>query len=410
MKILLINNFHYHKGGSEAVYFHTAEMLEKQGHEVIYFSQKNELNEPSVWEEYFSENNDDLPKWKGAYRYFYNREAKRNLEKLIQREKPDIAHIHLFWGGLSPSIFSVLKKYKIPVIHTAHDHRMVCPAYLFRDKNGRICEACRGGKYYNCLLKKCAKGKWLESLIMTAEMYFRNCFYHPVKNLNGVIFVSEFERNKHIEHNRKFSLVKSCVLYNTISPHTFENTYRRKYFLFVGRLSQEKGILTLVKAFETLSDVNLKIVGTGPQETEIEKIITRNRLQNIEMLGFKSGDELKVIMSEASFIIAISECYETSSMTTIEAYSLGVPVIGARIGGIPEIVEDGKTGFLFQPGQVEKICDIVKKTLDLEEDRYRDLCIQARRFAEKYFDEDHYYRKLISFYEEVVEDYRMKNA
>ena len=115
-------------------------------------------------------------------------------------------------------------------------------------------------------------------------------------------------------------------------------------------------------------------------------------------------------MSEASFIIAISECYETSSMTTIEAYSLGVPVIGARIGGIPEIVEDGKTGFLFQPGQVEEICDIVKKALDLEEDRYRDLCIQTRRFAEKYFDEDHYYRKLISFYEEVVEDYRMKNA
>lgn len=410
MKILLINNFHYHKGGSEAVYFHTAEMLENQGHEVIYFSQKNEFNESSAWEKYFSRNNDGLPKWKGVCRYFYNREAKKNLERLVQKEKPDIAHVHLFWGGLSPSIFSVLKKHKIPIIHTAHDHRMVCPAYLFRDRNGRICEACNGGKYYNCLLKKCAKGKLLESLIMTAEMYFRNSFYHPVGNLDGIIFVSEFERNKHIEHNPKFSLVKSRVLYNTISPHAFENTCQRKFFLFVGRLSPEKGILNLVRAFKTLPGIDLKIVGTGPQEAEIKEFITHNKLQNIEMLGFKSGNELKFVMSEASFIIAISECYETSSMTTIEAYSLGVPVIGVRIGGIPEIVEEGKTGFLFEPGCVEQICSIVKKANGLAEDKYRNLCTRARQFAKEHFDEDRYYRELISFYKEVAENHRMKNA
>ena len=122
MKILLINNFHYRKGGSETVYFNTAEILQKRGHEVIFFSREN-------------------------------KEARHNIEKLILQEKPDIAHVHLFWGGISPSIFGILRKYKIPLVHTAHDYRMVCPAYVF-NSNGRICEECQGVHFYKCALKE----------------------------------------------------------------------------------------------------------------------------------------------------------------------------------------------------------------------------------------------------------------
>ena len=131
MKVLLINNFHYRKGGSEAVYFNTADILLKHGHEVIFFSTTDQRNIDCGPKEYFVRQNKDVSAIRGALNYFYNTEAKRNLAKLIEREKPDIAHVHLFWGGISPSIFGVLKRYGIPLVHTVHDYRMVCPAYAF---------------------------------------------------------------------------------------------------------------------------------------------------------------------------------------------------------------------------------------------------------------------------------------
>ena len=146
MKILLINNFHYRKGGSEAVYFNMARMLMQQGHEVVFFSCTSPQNEQRGSNRHFVAPNNSLPLTQGAMRYIYNREAQRSLERLIQEEQPDIAHIHLFWGGLSTSILDTLRRHKIPVVHTAHDYRMVCPAYTFRRADGTICEECKDRK------------------------------------------------------------------------------------------------------------------------------------------------------------------------------------------------------------------------------------------------------------------------
>ena len=133
MKILLINNFHYRRGGSETVYFNTGDLLKKHGHEVVYFSMTSKEDVPDKNSDLFPKRYDIeslslLQKLKGAKSYFYNKEAARLLEELIKREHPEVAHIHLLWGGLSPSVFRILKKYKIPIVHTAHDYRMVCPA------------------------------------------------------------------------------------------------------------------------------------------------------------------------------------------------------------------------------------------------------------------------------------------
>lgn len=404
MKILKINNFHYRRGGSEAVYFNTAELLKKYGHEVIFFSSKMPENLPCEQSKYFVSNINDIPRWKGLQNYFYNREAKAKLEALILAEKPDIAHAHLFWGNISPSIFSVLKKHKIPLIHTAHDYRMVCPAYTFTDSSGNVCEKCRGKNFYWCAVKRCSKGHLLESLIMTSEMYFRNSFFSPVNNLDGVIYVSNFSKQKHLQYKPSFSKVPDMALYNFVSEKNsdFLAQNKRSYFLYFGRLSHEKGVRTLIEAFRRMPDLQLKIVGIGPEEQELIDYVRNNKITNIEFMGFKTGDDLKKLVSAASFVIVPSEWYENNPMTVIEAYSMGVPVIGAKIGGIPEILPDGKTGFLFTPKDAADLKNVVARASQLNANEYKAMSDNALQFADDNFGERLYYQKLIDFYGKVI--------
>ena len=167
MKVLLINNFFYKKGGSETVFFNTADVLREAGHEVFFFSYDDEKNIHTRDHEFFIPQGGTLQKLRN---YFSNPDAARKLDEVLTKEKPDIAHAHLFWGGISPSIFAVLKKHDIPFVHTAHDYRMVCPAYLLTDGKGNFCERCKGGKFYNCAIHRCSKGSVVESMLMTIEM------------------------------------------------------------------------------------------------------------------------------------------------------------------------------------------------------------------------------------------------
>jgi glycosyltransferase involved in cell wall biosynthesis len=411
MRILQINNFHYRRGGSEAVYFNTAELLKKYGHEVIFFSSKMPDNLPCEQSKYFVSNINDIPRWKGLHNYFHNREAKAKLEALILAEKPDIAHAHLFWGNISPSIFSVLKKHKIPLIHTAHDYRMVCPAYTFTDIQGSVCEKCRGQHFYWCAAKRCSKGSALESFVMTAEIYFRNSFYSPVNNLDGVIYVSNFSKQKHLQYNTNFSEVPSLVLYNFVaqSNRHYLAQNERRYFLYFGRLSHEKGLHTLIEAFRQMPDLPLKIVGTGPEEKDLIDYVCVNKIANIEFMGFKTGDTLKKLVAEAAFVLVPSEWYENNPMTIIEAYSMGVPVIGAKIGGIPEILPDGKTGFLFAPKDAADLKNVVTRASQLNASDYKAMRDNALQFAADNFDERLHYQKLIDFYEKIISIKRKLN-
>lgn len=402
MKILLINNFHYRKGGSEVVYFNIADLLQQYGHEIIFFSCVDEKNEPCRQQEFFIRPNNKLSKLKGAIRYFYNTVAKHNIEKLILAEKPDIAHIHLFWGGISPSILSVLHKYDIPVVHTVHDYRMICPAYTFRTPNGTICEECQGVHFYKCIKHRCSKGSLAQSVLMAAEMYERNVFFNPTKKIDGFIFVSEFSRTKHIEYAPAFSEVASTVIYNTSKQPAdeFMNHFKRKYFLYFGRLSPEKGVETLINAIKELPDTRLTIVGTGREEPKLRELA--EGFNNIEFMGYKQGDDLKRIIADASFIIVPSEWYENNPMTVIEGYMQGIPVIGSAIGGIPEIIENGRTGYTFTCRDKNDLIAKIKKASCLSDTEYTQMSISAKKFAENNFDEEKYYNKLMNFYIQII--------
>ncbi|MGM9799877.1 MAG: glycosyltransferase family 4 protein [Muribaculaceae bacterium] len=403
MKILLINRFHYRKGGSEAVYFNTAELLRRAGHEVVFFSFVDEKNEDCEQAVFFVNGMERVSRLKGIRNYFYNSEARRNLELLIERERPDVAHVHLLWGGMSPSIFGVLKRHGIPLVHTAHDYRMVCPAYTF-NCNGRICEECHGSSFYKCALKKCSKGNALESVMMAMEMYWRNAFFSPENNLAGIIYVSDFSRNKHLQYRRTLGNVLSMVLYNCTQEPDVDLTghFRRDYFLFFGRLSYEKGVDRLIDVFERMPERKLKIVGTGPIEDGLKDEVASRGLKNIEFIGYKAGRELKELVANASFVIVPSQCYENNPMTVIEAYSLQTPVIGSDLGGIPEIIDNGKTGFVFSHDDMNGLVKVIEDAAGLSDAEYRKMSLNARRFFDEHFSENGYAEKLVEFYKSVM--------
>ena len=402
MKILLIDNYHYYYGGAETVFFNTARILRNHGHQVITFSYKRKENIESDYDSFFVKPKEEKNKVNALLEYFYNAEAKKKLELLINQEKPDIAHSHLFWCGIGVSIFSVLKKYNIPHVHTAHDYRMICPAYLFKDGKDKVCEKCQGKYFYNCTINKCSKGSLFQSVVMTSEMYFRNQFYHPADNLSGIIYVSNFSRQKHLLYEPRFKNIKSIILYNSVALNETKNEKNTlPYFLYFGRLSREKGILTLVNTFLDLPDKNLKIVGTGILYDEIREITKESK--NIEVLGYMSGKQLHDIVADAHFVIIPSEWYENNPMTIIEAYSLGVPVIGSNIGGIPEIIEEEKTGFIIEPNSVISLKNAVNSASQLTDEQYLKMSNFAIDFARRNFEETNYYQSLINFYNEIMQ-------
>jgi glycosyltransferase involved in cell wall biosynthesis len=408
MRILQINNCHYRRGGADVVYLNTGEILEKYGHQVSYLSIDDENNIMSDYNKYFIKKKVQIKdnliiKFFNFKNYFYNKQAAKNIEKLILTEKPEIAHIHLYLGGLTSSILPKLKKHRVPIVYTAHDYRMVCPSYTFLSGNSKICEDCKGRKFYNCTLNRCSKNNLIQSFIMTLEMYYRNLFFNPANYIRGFIFVSQFAKDKHYKYFEKIRDIDNIVLYNSskIKKNICE-TVNEKYFLFYGRLSYEKGLKTLVTAFSKLSNIKLKIVGTGPLLEFISDYIESNNIKNIDSIGFLSGDELVNMVKNAYFVIVPSEWYENNPMTIVESYSYGTPVIGANIGGIPEIIQNDKTGYTFKSRDIDDLILKIKLANSLSKENYLTFCNNAYKFSENNFDEDSYYIKLMNFYNEII--------
>jgi glycosyltransferase involved in cell wall biosynthesis len=409
MKIILLNNYHYKFGGASAVYLNTANLLEKMGHQVVFFSLLDNNNIATDSQRYFIEKKVDakgsvLNKALNFKQYFSNKQSAERIEELIVNEKPDIAHIHLFIGGLTPSILPVLKKYKIPVVYTAHDYRLVCPAYTFLNGDGEICEECRGKEFYHCIKNKCAKNSTIDSTIMSLEMYYRNIYYNPGKFIDGFIYVSNFAKEKHIEYFQSLKTKKSIVLYNFTTGIKNTKT-KKKYFLFFGRLSHEKGLNTLISAFSKLKSCELIIAGDGPEMKKIELTLNKNEISNIKCIGFVQGETLTELIANAYFVVVPSEWYENNPMTIVEAYRFGTPVIGANIGGIPEIINEGETGFLFESRDVESLTNAIQKAKSLSDSDYLKMCSNAINFSFENFNEEVHYKKLIDFYSEVIKSY-----
>lgn len=363
MKICLVNKFHTVKGGSETYYFGLGELLEERGHEVIYFSMKDDNNRQCKQEKYFVDHVDfnapmgKIQTVKTALKMLYSLEAKKKFEQLLIDEKPDIIHLNIFQSQLTGSIVDVAKKHKIPVVYTAHDLKSICPNYQMLN-HGEVCERCLRGNYMNCFRTGCMKDSKAKSLLamMEAEIYKWKKTY---QKLDLIITPSAFYKKK-IE---EAGIVRCPVVHMTnFLPEGTEyknGAEKGVYFLYFGRLSREKGILTLVNAYaQAKVDKPLYLVGTGPVKSQIGQLIAKKGLQEkVKMLGFKSGQELRDIVANALCVCLPSEWYENGPYSIMEAQAAGRPVIVSSNGGLPELVEDGVTGYVVKPKDVKDLAE-----------------------------------------------------
>ncbi len=362
MRILLINKFHYKKGGAERAYFDTARILAENGHEVAFFSMEHPDNEETSCAPFFVSNVDYLnerqsflAKAKAGLRIVWNFEASRKLEQLIKEFRPDVAHLHNTYHQLSPSILWMLRRHGVPIVMTLHDYKAVSPNYnLF--VRGKIWFS---ASPWRAVVDRVVKDSLVKSVICAVETWLHRLI-RSYAQVNQFIAPSRFLIEAYQKLGFPYPIAHVPQPLDPF-PEVPKQFSEGEYFLFVGRLSQEKGVMTLLEAFENLPTEKLVIVGTGPEEATLRAWQGAKQLSNIFFLGFQTGEDLKECFRGAKALILPSIWYENMPYVMLEAFSFGKPVIGANIGGIPERIVEGENGFLFEAGNAVDLAQTIER-------------------------------------------------
>ena len=399
MKVLMINKFLYPNGGSETYIFKLGNYLKTHGHEVQYFGMEHEGRCVGNAVNAYTSDMDFhggaiLSKLAYPIKTIYSSEARKKLRLVLDNFQPGVCHINNFNYQLTPSIILEIVKWRkqtgreCRIVFTAHDYQLVCPNHMCNNPNtGENCEKCLGGRFLNCSKGKCIHGSAAKSVIGTIEAVFwkLNGVY---KYINTMICCSEFLKTK-MDTNPLFAK-KTVALHNFVDKVEWKEVQKKDYILYFGRISKEKGIDTLTKVCKELSDVQFIFAGTGPMEDDI------NGIPNIKYAGFQKGAALEQLIREARFSISPSEWYENCPFSVMESQMYGTPVLGANIGGIPELIEAGKTGELFESGNASELKEKIQKLWSDSEltDQYSQNCRNI-----SFDDIEEYGEKLMKIYQ-----------
>lgn len=399
MRILMINKFLYPNGGSETYIFKLGEYLISQGHEVQYFGMEHEGRCVGNRVNAYTSDMDfhggsKLAKLTYPIKTIYSREARQKIRLVLEDFQPDVCHLNNFNYQLTPSMILEIVKWrkefgkKCKIVFTAHDYQLICPNHMLNNPNThQNCEKCLGGRFVNCIKGKCIHGSTAKSAIgmMEAELWKWMGTYQYIDTM---ICCSEFMKRK-MDSNPLFA-TKTVSMHNFIDDVERKCVQKKDYVLYFGRFSEEKGIGTLIKVCKELPEIPFVFAGTGPLEKSI------NGVSNIRNSGFQKGEALEKLIREARFSIYPSEWYENCPFSVMESQVYGTPVLGANIGGIPELIWVGKTGELFESGNAD---DLKRKVQKLYEDKQ--LCEEySENCKEINFDTiEEYYEKIMKLYQ-----------
>ena len=382
MKILMINKFLHPNGGSETYIFKLGAYLQSMGHEVQYFGMEHEGRCVGNRVNAYTSDMDfhggsKLSKLTYPLKTIYSSEARKKLRLVLEDFQPEVCHLNNFNYQLTPSTLLEIAKWKkeghpCRVIFTAHDYQLVCPNHMCNNPNtGENCEKCLGGHFGNCTKGKCIHGSLAKSAVGTLEaMLWNGCGVY--KNIDVMICCSEFLKTK-MDCNPLFA-GKTLALHNFVDKVERKETEKQDYVLYFGRFSREKGIDTLLKVCKALPDIPFVFAGTGPLEGEIAGV------PNIKNVGFQRGQALEKLIRQARFSVYPSQWYENCPFSVMESQLYGTPVLGADIGGIPELIEVGKTGELFESGNAAQLEEKIRTLWEDREltDRYSENCAHLR--------------------------------
>jgi glycosyltransferase involved in cell wall biosynthesis len=396
MKVLLVNWSWYPTGGDWTYVSNVKTLYEKNGYDTIPFSTANEKNNETPYSEYFI----DAPDYKllnkkrnimngmiAVKNSIVSSQALKKIDQILKEHDIKIAHLHNIHHYITPAIIWRLKKANVKIIWTLHDYQIICPQSLFIS-HGKICERCINGRFYQCTLHKCKRNSRPISMLASAEAYF----YHKTgtyKKVDAFLCPSRFIKKKFNQfgfEDSKLHVTNLC--YDISLVDNFINDYNQRlrneksndskpYLLYVGRVEDVKGIRTLIQAIKGMP-FHLKIAGTGDASERFKEFVQKGNYRNVQFLGFQPKHSIFDLILNSMFVVCPSEWYENFPFSIIESFLFSKPVVASDIGGIPELVINGETGYLFEPGNVEDLRDKLLK-LRNDEDLVKEMGVKARK-------------------------------
>lgn len=397
MRILMVNKFLHPAGGAETYFMKLGDYLSRCGHQVEYFGMDHPENcVGNQWGLYTSpvdfHHSSLLARATYPFRIIYSAEARHKFAAVLNAFRPDVVHINNFNFQLTPSILVAVKVYRrnvnpaVRVIYTAHDSQLVCPSHLmYRVQQKQVCEACLGGHYVQCIRGKCIHNSALRSCLGALEAFYwnRRGIY---ETLDVIICPSSFLKQK-LDTNPVLA-AKTCVLRNFVAKSTISDSNSQGYILYFGRFSEEKGIRTLLEVCRQLPQIPFVFAGGGPLEHLIGGI------PNVRNVGFLQGRPLEALIRGARFCVCPSECNDNCPFSVMESLMQGTPVLGAVRGGIPELIADGRTGWLFPAGDRRALQAAIERIWQSSEpEAFRPACR-----AVKFDSLEEYAQKLLQLY------------
>ncbi len=401
--LLSVNNYHYYRGGAETVFLRHNELFESIGWRVVPFAMHHPRNLQTAWSRFFI----DEIEFGGSYslsqkmlrvpRVIYSMQARKRLGGLLNAISPDICHAHNIYHHISPSILSLLRQRGVPTVMTLHDLKIACPAYQMLAHDG-ICERCRGGHYLNVVRHRCIKDSVALSSVVMVEAALHRMLGSYSRFVDRFVVPSRFYAQKLVEWGfpaGAFRHIPNFVDAQAYEPR-FEPGERLLYF---GRLSREKGLHTLVRAVARVKG-RLTLVGTGTEAESLTRL-ARQLEADVRFAGYLTGPALHAAVREARAVVLPSEWYENAPMSVLEAYALGKPVVGARIGGIPELIQPGITGFQFESADVSSLCRALEDLAATPDARVAEMGRAARTWVAADFSSDAYRERILQVYSEL---------
>jgi len=383
MKVMQVHNRYRLRGGEDAVVDNTLEGLRRHGHDAVLFSKDS----------------DDIPdglrgKLKATFGAVWSTSARAEMVAALEGEKPDVIHVHNVYPLLSPSVLAAAQSMAIPVVMTCHNYRLSCPIGV-HFQGGAICERCRGGHEYWCLIQNCRDNR-LESAAYALRNGLSRRFNLFEKNIDKFMCISAFLKDYLVESG--LPAEKCCVVPNMIPiPETGIQAGDGQFVAFLGRFSEEKGIETLLEAAALAPEIPVRLGGSGP----LEKALRLAAPPNVRFEGMMARDQLAAFYRKARCTVVPSVWYETFGLVAVEAMSHGLPVIASRIGGLAELVADGETGLQFPAGDAAALAEHMR-TLWNNPARATAMGQAARQRVMEEYSEDRYIERLVDVYEEVI--------
>jgi glycosyltransferase involved in cell wall biosynthesis len=402
-RLLSVNSYHYRRGGSDIVYLDHAALFGHRGWENFYFAMQHPDNLPYALDHYFAQRIDygieigAKRQITNALRIIYSQDARSRLGALLDKHPVDIAHFHIIHHHLSPSVLVEARRRGIPTVMTAHDLKLACPNYKMMNMNG-ICERCKGGHVWNTLRYLCIKNSVKASSLIMVESAIHKASGIYSKNLSAIVAPSRFYQRKLLEWGWEPEKVHYIPNFVSVPAQVKSEEYG-DHVLYFGRLAAEKGVATLIRA-SAATGVAVVVVGSGPEELTLRTLAEELEAPVI-FRGFLTGDALWEEVGRCRAVILPSEWYENAPVSILESFVRGRPVAGACIGGIPELIEPGISGWHFRSKDVADLARTLIQIYQTSKAELTTMGVYARRFVEENFSQDRYYESMIGLYRQI---------